>query len=67
MAENRTGIYDVRPPPPGFKFITVAAKEKLRVQSVGDVDVFQGMTDKLTKLVDVSYVHNLVFCLYLIV
>ena len=64
MTHDRTRIYNVRPPPPGRKEITIGDRRKIK-EYIGNVDVIlYGKTDQRITLIDVAYIPGLVFNLY---
>ena len=64
MTNDRTILYNVRPPPPGREAITIGDRRNIKVEYVGNVDViFHGKTDHRITLIDVAYVPGLGFSL----
>ena len=65
MTHDRTRIYNVRPPPPGRKTITIGDRRRIRVEYIGNMDViFHGKSDQRITLINVTYVPALGFNLY---
>ena len=65
MAQERTRLYNVRPPPPGCETIMIGDRRKIEVEYIGNMDViFDGKTDQMIKLANVVYVPDLGFNLY---
>ena len=65
MTHHRTRIYNVRPPPPGRKTITIGDRRGIKVEHIRNMDViFHGKSDQRITLVDVAYVPGLGFNLY---
>ena len=66
MTHDKTGIYNVRPPPPGRETITMGDRWKIKVECIGNMDVIfhHGKNDQRIMLIDVAYVPGLGFDLY---
>ena len=65
VTHDGTGLYDLRPPPPGRETITIGDRRKLRVECVGNMHViFHRYTDERITMIGVSYVPCLEFKLY---
>ena len=65
MTHDRTGMYNVRPPPPGRETITIGDRRRTEVEYIGNMDViFHGKTGQRIPLIDVAYVSGLGFNLY---
>ena len=65
MTHDKTGIYNVRPSPPGRETITIGDRRRSKVNYIKNMDViFHGKTDQRITLTDVAYVLDLGFNLY---
>ena len=65
MTHDKTGIYNVRPPPPGRETITIGDRRRSKVEYIENMDViFHGKTDQRITVIDVAYVPDLGFDLY---
>ena len=66
MTYDRTRIYYVRrPPPPSRETITIEDRRKIKVENIGNMDVFfHGKTNQRVTLIDVVYVPGLGINLY---
>ena len=62
---TQTMMYNVRPPPPGHKTITIGDRRRLKVECIGNMDVILHVkSDQRITLIDVAYVPGLGFNLY---
>ena len=67
MTNDRTSIYSARPLPPGRETITIGDHRRIKVEYIGNMDViFHGKRDQRITLIDVAYVPDLGFNLYLL-
>ena len=65
MTQDRTRMYNARPPPPGRETITIGDRRRIKVGYIGNMDViFHGKSDQRITLIDVAYVPDLGFNLY---
>ena len=65
MTHGRTRMYNARPPPPGRETITIGDRRRIKVESIGNMDIiFHGTRDQRITLVDVAYFPHLGFNLY---
>ena len=66
MTHDRTMVYNARPPPPGREIITIGDRLRIKVEYIGNMDViFHGKSDQIITSIDVTYVPDLGFNLYL--
>ena len=65
MMNDRTRMYNARPPPPGRETITIGDRRRIKVGYIGNMDViFHGKRDQRITLIGVAYVPDLGFNLY---
>ena len=65
MTHDGSQLYNLRPPAPDRETITIEDRPKIKIESIGNMDVIShGQTDKRITLIDVVYVPGLGFNLY---